>query len=199
MSESAKRSDFKNKMSPHLEDLLEFSLWLTRNGRGATRLMREAMAEAYRLWDESLPKEDCNMRLHRIMIRRFFASFEQHKRPQGLISADNVDDSLVENNRLFSAMTANARQRPWPTGEYDEDADYLEAIAGLPAVCRSAMILSYLEGFSNKEIADLAGGQLHTVEAMLSRGRRFIQKELFAHLMDNGSFVMVADRAAAAG
>ena len=49
MSESAKRLDFKDKILPHLEVLLQFSLWLTKNGRDATRLMCEAMAEAYRL------------------------------------------------------------------------------------------------------------------------------------------------------
>ncbi len=38
--DSARRSDFKDKIMPHLEANLQFSLRLTKNGRDATRLMR---------------------------------------------------------------------------------------------------------------------------------------------------------------
>jgi len=51
ISENSKRTEFKEEVSPHLEVLLRISLWLTRNGDDATRLMHRTLAEAYRLWD----------------------------------------------------------------------------------------------------------------------------------------------------
>jgi DNA-directed RNA polymerase specialized sigma24 family protein len=81
MSEGEKRLDFKDRVSPYLEVLLQFSLWLTKNGRDAAQLMREAMAEAYRSWDVLMPDECCKMWLHKILSRRFFDGFHQHMRP----------------------------------------------------------------------------------------------------------------------
>jgi RNA polymerase sigma-70 factor (ECF subfamily) len=202
MSESAKRLDFKDKILPHLEVLLQFSLWLTKNGRDATRLMCEAMAEAYRSWDELIPEENCGIRLHKILTRRFFSGFQQYSQPLTPISddnVDNVDDSLIKNNRLFPVAATNPGQQSFTAGESDEDVNYFTAIAGLPAVFRSAMILSYLEGFSYSEIADLAGVQPHAIESLLNRGREFLREELFAHLLGSDSLETVADRTVAAG
>jgi RNA polymerase sigma-70 factor (ECF subfamily) len=73
-----------------------------------------------------------------------------------------------------------------PVSEAEYGAEYSDAIAGLPDVFRSAMILSYLEGFSSSEIAGLAGVPPHEIDALLERGREIIRDELFAYLMGNG-------------
>jgi len=193
MSGRTKREDFKDRVFPHLEILLQFSLWLTKNGRDAAKLMREAMAEAYQSWDDPMPEASCKIWLHKILTRRFFDSFQHHSRPLVPICSDNVDESLIKNNRLFSVTATNARSQSSPTDESDEDVSYFKAIAGLPKVFRSAVILSYLEGFSNREIADLTGVQPHAIESLLNRGRGHLREELFAHLMGRDSFEMVAD------
>ena len=54
----------------------------------------------------------------------------------------------------------------------------LEAIARLPAVYRSAMILSNLEGFSTDEIARLAGVGPPAIDSLLVRGREIVREEL---------------------
>jgi hypothetical protein len=64
------------------------------------------------------------------------------------------------------------------------------------------MILSYLEGFSNKEIGDLAGVQPQAIESLLNRGRGLfgirglIREEIFTHLMDSDCLDSVSYRAA---
>ena len=199
MSESAKRSDFKDKILPHLEVLLQFSLCLTKNGLDAAKLMREAMAEAYRTWDESMSEEGCDIRLHNILTQHFFNGFQQRSHTLTPILDDSVDDNLAKNNRLFPSTTTNVRHKSFLTGESDEDVNYFRAIAGLPAVFRPAMILSYLEGFSNKEIANLAGVQPHVIESLLNRGRQLLREEFFAHLMGGDSLDTFSDRAVASG
>jgi DNA-directed RNA polymerase specialized sigma24 family protein len=77
-----------------------------------------------------------------------------------------------------------------PVSEAEYGAEYSDAIAGLPDVFRSAMILSYLEGFSNSAIAGLAGVPPHAIDTLLARGREIIREELLAYLMgNNGSRV----------
>jgi RNA polymerase sigma-70 factor, ECF subfamily len=201
-SDSVKRQNFRDSILPELEVFLQFSLWLTKNGRDAAELMREAMVEAYRSWDESMPEESCKMWLYRILTRRFFGGTQNHTRPLVPIfddNDDNIDESLVKNDRLFIVATTNARLQSWLTGESDEEINYFEAVASLPAMCRSAMILSYVEGFTNKEIADLAGVHPHAVESILDRGRKFMREELFAYFMDNDGSDMVAVQGAASG
>ena len=114
-------------------------------------------------------------------------------------SDDNIDESLVKNNRLFDSITNNPGQPSFRGGESDEDVNYFKAIAGLPSVYRSAMILSYLEGFTNDEIADLAKVRPQAVESLLNRGRELLREELFAHLMGHESFGAFEDREVASG
>jgi len=198
-SDGSKRLDFKDMISPHLEVLLRFSFWLTRNGRDATRLMQEAIAEAYRSWDETMSEGNYKLWLQKILARRFLNGFQQYARPLIPISGGTFYDGFVKDNRPYPAMAPDVPQHSWQAGGSHDDVDYFEAFAALPAVYRSAMILSYLEGFSNDEIADLAGVQPYTIDSLLNRGRGLLRKELFAHLMGDNCLDTVANRVAAAG
>jgi RNA polymerase sigma-70 factor, ECF subfamily len=185
--------DFKERILPDLEALLHFSLQLTMNGRDAVGLLREAMMEAYLSWDESLTEGNGEVLLQKILTTRFLNGFHGPTRPLAPIFGDNIDENPVESNRHFPATTTDPRWQSWPANGSDEDTHYLEAIAGLPAMFRSAMILSYLEGFSDTEIAGLADVPPRAVESSLSRGRRFIREELFSHLMGIDGFDMIAE------
>ena len=198
MNDNEKRLDFKEKIVPDLEVLLQFSLWLTKNGRDASGLMREALGEAYRKWEEWTPEESRKVWMHKILTKRFFNGFQQKSRLQ-LHVADNVDDRLIMNNHIFPETSISSRQPSFLSGESNEDLDYFKAIASLPAVFRSAMILSCLEGFSNREIAELAGVDSQNVESLLNRGRKFLREELFAHLMGKEDFEKESEQEAATG
>lgn len=190
------RLAFKTEVLPDLEVLLQFSLWLTKNGNDASSLMREALTEAFESWDDWTPEESRRIWIHKILTRRFFNSFQKRSRLQQPVAV-NVDDRLIKNNRLFPEATITYRQHSFLTGESNEDLDYFKAIACLPAVYRSAMILSCLEGFSNREIAELAGVEPYKVESLLNRGRTFLREELYAHLMGSEEFKEDSERESA--
>jgi RNA polymerase sigma factor (sigma-70 family) len=195
ISGCASRLDFKDKISPHLEILLQFSFWLTKNGRDATRLMREVIAEANQSWDEPMPDEACRIWLHRILTRQFIDSLQQKWRPSASISGDPVGENLVNNDLLAETPVTSARQESFSARESDDEVGYFRAMASLPAVYRSAMILAHLEGFSNWEIANLAGAQPKAVESWLNRGSGCLREELSAHLLDSDRLLSVSDRA----
>ncbi len=51
---------------------------------------------------------------------------------------------------------------------------------------RLVAVLSFLEGFSYQEIAEIADLQLGTVKSRLHRGRKLLQKQLFDYAVKNG-------------
>jgi hypothetical protein len=55
----------------------------------------------------------------------------------------------------------------------------------------------YLDGFSNRETADMALVRPQAIESVLDWGRKFIREELFAHLMRDDSVNTIAAREAA--
>ncbi len=201
-SENTKMEDFKEKVLQDIEALLQFSLWLTKNGRDASRLMREAMREAYETWDQLSPDESSKLWLHKILTRRYFNGFQKSRGiriPAGNNDTDNIDNSLTENNRLIPESALTLRQPSFLTGNSNEDLDYFKAIASLPPSFRTAMILSCLEGFSSREIANLAQVEPQKVESLLNRGRVFLKEELFTHLIGGENFDAVEGRQAATG
>jgi DNA-directed RNA polymerase specialized sigma24 family protein len=192
-NKSAKRMIFEDEFHPEFEDLMQFSFWPARNGRDAVELLREAMAEVYRTWDETMSEENRKMRIYKILAGRLFDGLQNHSRLLTSIPGSNINESPTENDRLLRGAKINVRQNAILTGETEEDINYYRAVAGLPAVFRFAMILSYLEGFSNKKIADLASVKPRAIDLLLNRGRGLLQERLLAYLMGDGDLDMAAN------
>jgi RNA polymerase sigma-70 factor (ECF subfamily) len=104
------------------------------------------------------------------------------KAPQAL-AFDDVDDGF-----LFGQL-ARTRAVTDPENEFFSkifDDDVRTAISTLPEDFRLVVILSFLEGFSYQEIADITGLQIGTVKSRLHRGRKLLQKGLWDYALRNG-------------
>ena len=76
-----------------------------------------------------------------------------------------------------------------PEGEFFAsivDERITEAIDGLPAEYRTAVLLSDVEGLSYAEIAELLEVPVGTVKSRLFRGRRQLQKVLYDYAVEMG-------------
>ena len=71
--------------------------------------------------------------------------------------------------------------------------DVKTAIEELPEDFRLVIVLSFLEGFSYQEIADIVGLNIGTVKSRLHRGRKLLQKSLWQYAVKNG-FVKEASK-----
>jgi len=60
------------------------------------------------------------------------------------------------------------------------------AIAALPVEFREIVVLREMEGFSYKEIAELANVPLGTVMSRLARARKLLQKQLAGEFKPGG-------------
>jgi|GEM_PF-5937692 len=194
MDDDENAANFKARMAPHLESLMQYSLGLTRNGRDATRLLRDSLAEAYGQWDKATPIDGCGEWIYALLTKRYWSREPQ---PDGPILPDlpeKLDEKLALNLRVVDDTSTYRWQQAYGSGGDDEQVNYLQTIAELPQICRSAMILSYVERFSTEEIADLAGAEPPLVAASLDRGRQFIREELLTYLMDQDNPDTTSDR-----
>lgn len=198
MGEVMERLEFKEKILPHLEALLQFALFLTKDGHDAVALMREAMAEAYASRDESIAEGHLKNWLNKILVSRFFNSC-QNSYPFILVSGDNTGGGHARVNRFLDAVSTNNTKLSFAAGESDQELNRFKAISSLPVVCRPSMILLYLKELSKKWITDPAGAPLLEIEPILDRGRGFIQEELFSYLFGNSGHAMVMDKAEVSG
>lgn len=66
------------------------------------------------------------------------------------------------------------------------DEEILRAIDGLPTEFREAVVLSDLEDLSYEEISQVVGIPVGTVKSRLFRGRRILQKDLYAYATEEG-------------
>jgi RNA polymerase sigma-70 factor (ECF subfamily) len=70
------------------------------------------------------------------------------------------------------------------TAEHDERERQLAvAIAELPARQRTAIVLTYSEGMSNAQVADILGTSVSAVETLLVRGKQNLRARL-VHVID---------------
>ena len=65
-----------------------------------------------------------------------------------------------------------------PVFEHQENRMLLEALASLPAVCRSVLYLFDYEGYKTREIAKILNVREATVRTRLVRGRKLLREEL---------------------
>jgi len=72
------------------------------------------------------------------------------------------------------------------SGAKTDRAQFRKALDALPPEFRLAVVLCDVEEFSYEEIADIMGCPIGTVMSRLHRGRKLLQKSLYAHALAMG-------------
>ncbi len=178
-----KRQEFEREAIPHMDALLRSGLRMTKNEKDAEDLVQETMVKAYRFWDKFEKGSNCRAWLFRIMTNIFINEYRSKSRSPMSISTDDVDDNFLY-GQLASGGTNDTPEQALFAKIFDNDVK--NAIDKLPDDFRMVIVLSFLEGFSYQEIADITDLQLGTVKSRLHRGRKLLQKELYDYAIQNG-------------
>ncbi len=184
---NATKSEFEKRIFPHVEVLLEISLGLTKNGLDATRLLRETIGVACLSWNESAPKEVTRLWLHDILNGQYLNGFQLRARQPVPEGSDILEQVLNTNkyNRLSPIGASRDLLEVSSTALSKVYTDFFQAIASLPEAFRLAMSLSYIEGLTIREIADLVNTQPRRISTLLYCGYRLLREELFVLLTSN--------------
>ncbi len=177
------RRRFEKEAMIHVDPLMRTARRMTKNDSDSEDLVQETMLKAYRFFDRFEKGTNCKAWLFKIMTNIFINNYRSKSKAPQSLAFDEIDDSF-----LFGQL-AQVKSVSNPEVEFFSrifDDDVKEAIGGLPEDFRIVVVLSFLEGFSYQEIADITDLQIGTVKSRLHRGRKLLQKSLWDYAIKNG-------------
>ena len=183
----ARRRAFETAMLPHTDALYRSAVSMTRNSSEAEDLVQDTFVRAYQFFDQFHTGTNARAWLFRILTNLFINNYRKRVREPERVSYDEVEDFFLY-NRL-----SDAQSRVGGAGRSPEEAvlqkveigAIREAIGNLPDEYRDTVVLANLNDFSYLEISDILAIPIGTVRSRLSRGRRLVQKALWAYSEEN--------------
>ena len=180
------REDFANDAMSHAPQLFSTAMRMTRNRADAEDLVQETFVKAWRAFDSYQQGTNLRAWLFRIMTNTYINKYNaKQRRP------DEVELDEVEELYLFRRLGTIDQSRINPSAEDQmmelfTDDEVKAAIEELPEAFRMPVLLSDVDGFSYKEIAEMLDVPIGTVMSRLHRGRKAMQKRLYDFARERG-------------
>ncbi len=183
MEPTGQHARFNEEALPHLDSLYGAAMRYTRDPRDAEDLVQDTILTAYRFYDRFEPGSNCKAWLFKILTNTFINKYRRKVRER------EIREQLIDEDApsLISEEARAASRDP----ERFLDAgllsdDVRRALDAVPADYRMAVVLCDLEEFSYKEIAEIMDCPVGTVMSRLHRGRRLLQRALYAYAVEQG-------------
>lgn len=155
---------FEAEALPLMPDVFRAANYLTRDREEAEDLTQETFAQALKSFHRYTPETNCRAWL--ITILYHLNSKRRHK--LGRLK-------LVEDTEEQIAQTV-AFVPPVP--QHLTDEEILRALEKIPEQFRAVVVLTDVEDFSYREVAELLQTPIGTVMSRLHRGRRLLRQQL---------------------
>ena len=169
--------------------LFSTALRMTRNRSDAEDLVQETYVKGWRSFRTF--QEGTNLRawLFRIMTNTYINKYNAAKRKGTEVELDDVEELFLY-KRLGSIdqskLSSSAEDQMLNLFTDDEVKNALES---LPVDFRIPVLLSDVDGFSYKEIAEMLEIPMGTVMSRLHRGRKIMQKMLYEYARERGLII----------
>ena len=158
---------FEATILPHLDAAYNLARWLTGNENDARDMVQEASMRAFKFFG-GFRGGDPRAWLLRIVRNTVYTWLQRRRTGERVFE----DEDQIE-------MLEDVSVNPGQLLERNATIELVRAaIAQLAPEFREAIVLREMEGFSYKEIADVAGVRIGTVMSRLARGRRELQRIL---------------------
>lgn len=157
------QAQFEQIVMPHLDAAYNLARWLAGNDHDAEDIVQDACVRAFRFAGGF---RGINSRAWLLtIVRNTACSWLKKNRPQAMVPVDDQELDEIE----YPLRTADSF--------HGADKNALRAaLEALPLEFREALVLRELEGFSYKEIAEVAQVPVGTVMSRLARARRQLQE-----------------------
>ena len=183
------KDQFTSDAMQYAPQLFSTALRMTRNRIDAEDLVQETYIKGWRSFHTF--HEGTNLRawLFRIMTNTYINKYNAQKRKGTEVELDDVEELFLY-KRLGSIdqsqLSSSAEDQMLDLFTDDEVKNALEE---LPEDFRIPVLLSDVDGFSYKEIAEMLEIPIGTVMSRLHRGRKAMQKMLYEYARDKGLIV----------
>ena len=159
---------------------------MTRNRSDAEDLVQETFIKAWRSF--ATYQQGTNLRawLFRIMTNTYINKYNAQQRKPTETELDDVEELFLY-KRLGSVDQSQLSQSAEDQMlSLFTDDEVKKALEELPDQFRIPVLMSDVEGFSYKEIAEILEIPLGTVMSRLHRGRKSMQKMLYEYAKERG-------------
>lgn len=184
---------FEQVILPHEASLHGPAYQLTRNTSDAEDLVQETLVRAYSRFASYRDDGSPRAWLHTIMRNLFINGWRKRNREPQQVSLDALPEagaaaaslgmktSSANEASLLSSAARQAVASPerLVLSRAESDA-LLGAVRELPHEFRDVILLADVRGLSYQEIADRMGVPIGTVRSRLSRGRKRVQRAVYA-------------------
>jgi RNA polymerase sigma-70 factor (ECF subfamily) len=162
MNDQGQRTRFENQMLPLMPEAYNLARWFMKNEPDARDVVQDAYLKAFRYF-ESFHGDSGRAWLLRIVRNVCYDALRARDSQHNIVSldeetADEVPDSKPSPNALAIQNSTKLRIQ--------------EAVEALPLQFKTVIILREFDGFSYKEISEIAGVPVGTVMSRLSRARQ---------------------------
>jgi RNA polymerase sigma-70 factor (ECF subfamily) len=161
---NAKLEDFEFVALPHFDDLYRTAARVLGDRNEAEDLVQEAYLQAWKSFHRFETGTNCRAWLFKIL----FHVIHHHRRKWFNVKLIKESDEILEQVLTYEP----------PIPEQLTDEDMLMALNKVPEDFREVLLLSDVQEFSYKEIADTLQIPIGTVMSRLSRGRRVLRTQL---------------------
>ena len=175
MDERERLQLFEQTVLPHLDAAYNLARWLAGNDPDAQDITQEASLRAFKFFG-NFRGGNARAWLLTIVRNTFYTWLRKNRPRENEVELD--DEALAVEDVSVNAEALNSRLA---------DAETVRlAIEQLPVEFREVVILREMEGFSYKEIANLADVPIGTVMSRLARARKQLQKQLAKEFKPGG-------------
>ena len=166
-----KLAEFEKSIVPHMDAAFNLARWLAGNDHDAQDVVQDAYVRAFRFFS-GFRGGNSRAWLLRIVRNAFYDWLKHNRKEQTSELLDQkVPDPIDESGAPDTLLVQKANH-----------ALLHEAIAQLPLEFREILILRELEGFSYKEISELADVPIGTVMSRLARAREQLRSLLVTRM-----------------
>ncbi len=180
------QDDFTKEAMQFAPQLFSTAMRMTRNKSDAEDLVQETFIKAWRSFHTFQTGTNLRAWLYRIMTNTFINKYNSKLRKPTETELDEVEE-LYLYKRLGSIdqskLSSSAEDQML---ELFTDDEVKNALEELPETFRLPVLLSDVDGFSYKEIAEMLDIPLGTVMSRLHRGRKLMQKMLYEYAKERG-------------
>lgn len=177
-----KKTEFEELALPHIDSLYNFALKLTGNVHEAEDLVQETYLRAYKFFHKYKKDTYIKAWLFSILRNTFINIYRKKKREPEKVDFHSVEqfiEQLIDRNLLKGDTSGDLLDNIL-------DDEIKSALDDLPEEFKTVILLSDVDGFSYKEIADIINCPIGTVMSRLYRGRKILYKNLAEYAKEKG-------------
>lgn len=174
----AERAALQEEALTHIDSLYRTAVRMSGNPADAEDLVQETYLRAFRSLHQFRLGTNLRAWLFKILTNAFINEYRKRTRRPRSTSLDNVEDYYLYNHLIDSGIQPAISRPEDEVLASIPDTAILKALDELPEPFRDVVLLTDVEGFAYREVAEILSIPVGTVMSRLHRARRRLQRSL---------------------